>query len=315
MARSLAALQTSENEAMALALTDRALERPAGAQPTAGTPGGNLANQRISALGEMTAGLAHDFRTILAVIQSGVNVARRAGADAPKRDLALAAVDEAVRRGARLTEELLVFARGGRPDVHTEDINDLLAGSATFMKYGAGPGIRIALDLAPTLPECRLDPAQFNAAILNLVVNARDAMPDGGEIRIATDECRGPCGDVEKTVERWVRVRITDQGSGMPPEVLEHLFEPYFTTKGDAGTGLGVPQVLAFVRASGGSVCVSSEPGVGTSFDLRFPVADAPEPPDDGLRRQLDRWTNEGGSVETALSSRARRNGRRRPAA
>jgi signal transduction histidine kinase len=301
---------------MALAFTDRALQRPAGAERNGATsPSGSLANPRISALGEMTAGLAHDFRTILAVIQSGVNVARRAGADAPKRELALAAVDDAVRRGARLTAELLVFARGGRPDVHTEDVNGLLTGSATFLKYGAGPGIRITLDLAPRLPECRLDPAQFNAAILNLVVNARDAMPDGGEIRIVTDECRGPCGAVDAKVERWVRVQVIDQGSGMPPDVLEHLFEPYFTTKGDAGTGLGVPQVLAFVRASGGSVCVSSEPGVGTSFDLRFPAADTSDPPDDGLWRQLDRWTNEGGRVKPARSSRARRKPRRPTAA
>jgi signal transduction histidine kinase len=296
---------------MALALTGISPRLPPFPRSEGAGPGdpSDLASQRISALGEMTAGLAHDFRTILAVVQSGMSVARRAGADTAKRDLAWAAVDEAVRRGMRLTEELLVFARGGQPDVHTESVNDLLTGSATFMKYGAGPGIRIALDLAPALPECRLDPAQFNAAILNLVVNARDAMPGGGEIRIVTDECRGPCGDIESEVERWVRVRVIDHGCGMPPDVLEHLFEPYFTTKGDAGTGLGVPQVLAFMRATGGSVCVSTEPEVGTSFDLRFPAVEASEAPGDGLSRQLDRWTNEGGSVKPARSGTRPRRG------
>jgi signal transduction histidine kinase len=243
----------------------------------------------------MTAGLAHDFRNILAVVQSGVSVAKRAGPDSPNAELAWTAIDEAVRRGMRLTTELLVFARGGRPDVHTENVNDLLTGAITLMKYGAGPGIRVTLDLATTLPECRIDPAQFSAAILNLVVNARDAMPNGGEIRIATDECHEPCGDFAAPADRWVRVRISDQGSGMSADIVEHLFDPYFTTKGDAGTGLGVPQVVAFMRASGGSVCVSTEPGAGTCFDLRFPAAD--QGAQAGSQwRQLDRWVNEGGS-------------------
>jgi signal transduction histidine kinase len=244
----------------------------------------------------MTAGLAHDFRTILAIIQSGMSVARRAGPDSPNWELGVAAVDEAISRGMRLTNELLVFARGGKPDVHTENVNDLLAGSTTFMQYGAGPGIKIRLDLAPSLPDCRIDPGQFNAAVLNLVVNARDAMPTGGEIRISTDECREPCGDTDSQAERWVRVRVVDQGSGMSPEIVEHLFDPYFTTKGAAGTGLGVPQVLAFMRASGGTVCVSTEPGAGTCFDLRFPVADGREAAPDDHWRQIDRWVNEGGS-------------------
>jgi signal transduction histidine kinase len=255
----------------------------------------------------MTAGLAHDFRTILAIIQSGINVAKRAGPDSPNWELAVSAVDEAIRRGMRLTNELLVFARGGTPDVHTESLNDLLTGSTTFMRYGAGPSIRVTLDLASSLPECRIDPAQFNAAILNLVVNARDAMPKGGEIRISTDECDDPGGGAEADAERWVRVRVSDQGSGMPPEVVEHLFDPYFTTKGDAGTGLGVPQVLAFMRASNGTIGVSTVPGAGTCFDLRFPAADEAGPRADSHWRQLDRWVNEGGSPNPARVSRGKR--------
>jgi signal transduction histidine kinase len=256
----------------------------------------------------MTAGLAHDFRTILAVIQSGMRVASKAGPDSANWQLAMSAVDEAVRRGMRLTNELLVFARGGKPDVSTENINDLLAASTTFMKYGAGPGIRITFDLAPSLPDCLIDPAQFNAAILNLVVNARDAMPEGGELRIATDECREPCGDLKGGAGRWVRVRVTDHGSGMSPEVVEHLFDPYFTTKGDAGTGLGVPQVVAFMRASGGTVCVSTEPRIGTCFDLRFPATDQAGSVVEEWR-QIDRWINEGGSWKPAGSLPARETG------
>jgi len=300
---------------MALLSSDDAQPRPGSAQPvTAGDARslplqistdvtgepqglhGGLARQRVSALGEMTAGLAHDFRTILAIIQSGMSVARRAGPGTPNWELAVSAVDEAIRRGMRLTTELLVFARGGKPDVHTENVNALLTASTTFMRYGAGPGIEVTLDLASSVPDCRIDPAQFNAAILNLVVNARDAMPRGGEIRISTDECREPCGDLEMAPGRWVRVRVTDEGSGMSSEIVEHLFDPYFTTKGDAGAGLGVPQVVAFMRASGGSVCVTTEPGCGTCFDLRFPAVEESGAFIDNEWRQLDRWINEGGS-------------------
>jgi signal transduction histidine kinase len=256
-------------------------------------PNGGAAYQRISALGEMTAGLAHGFRTILANIQSVFNVVRRANLE-----VAVSAIDEAIRRGTRLTGEHLGFARGGKPDVHTENVNQLLTGATIFIRYGAGAYIQITLDLPSSLPDCRIDSAQFNAAILNLVVNARDAMPIGGEISISTDECGEPCGDIETSVERWVRVRIADQGSGMPPEVLEHLFDPYFTTQGEAGTGRGVPQVVAFMRASGGTVCVSTGPGAGTCFDLCFPAADQSGLLGDNLWRQLDRWTNEGGNSE-----------------
>jgi signal transduction histidine kinase len=230
----------------------------------------------------MTAGLAHDFRTILAVIQAGLSVAKRAGPNSPNWELAVSAVDDAIRRGMRLTTELLVFARGGKPEVNSENINALLTGSTTFLRYGAGPGITVTLDLASALPDCRIDPAQFSAAILNLVVNARDAMPKGGEIRISTDECREPCGNLEAETGRWVRVRVTDEGSGMAPDVVESLLDPNFTTKGDAGTGQGVPQVVAFMRASGGTVCVSTEPGVGSCFDLRLPAADPGAPAEIG---------------------------------
>lgn len=253
------------------------------------------ASQRITALGEMTAGLAHDFRNILAIIESGLNLAERNRDDPEKAQAALAAAHEGIRRGIRLTSQLVLFARPEKPDVHPENVNDLLNGLKAFLKYGAGPGIRVVLDLAPDLPQCRIDPPQFNAAILNLVINARDAMPDGGEIRIETDECQRLTDESGAAPRRCVRVRISDQGCGMPPEIAQHLFDPYFTTKGEAGTGLGVPQVAAFMRSSGGNVRVDTELGVGTSFDLLFPIADCRDPIEGNLWRQLDRWVNEGG--------------------
>lgn len=251
--------------------------------------------QRITALAEMTAGLAHDFRNILTTIESGLSLAERYRDDPCKSDAALSAAHEGVRRGVRLTSRLLRFATPAKRNVHSEDINDLLDRSKAFLKYGAGPGIRVTLDLAPDLPTSRIDPSQFNAAILNLVVNARDAMPEGGEIRIETDECQQLVADLNAPQRRCVRVRISDQGCGMSPDIAQHLFDPYFTTKGEAGTGMGVPQVAAFMRSSGGTVCVSTEPGVGTFFDLLFPTSDCREPIDGNLWRQLDRWVNEGG--------------------
>jgi hypothetical protein len=135
----------------------------------------------------------------------------------------------------------------------------------------------------------------FNAAILNLVVNARDAMPDGGEIRIRTGLIRLSETDDASDDSHCVMVRIIDQGAGMTKEVRDRIFDPYFTTKGETGTGLGIPQVASFMRSSGGCLNVNSEPGAGTSFDLYFPVCDSPGLLGTSLWRQLDRWSNEGG--------------------
>ena len=265
------------------------------------------ANQRITALGEMTAGLAHDFRNILTIIESGLALAGRSRHDPEKAQAALDAVHDGIRRGIRLTSQLVVFARPEKPEVHPQSVNDLLSGLKTFLKYGAGPGIRIDLALSPGLPPCPIDPPQFNAAVLNLVINARDAMPQGGQIGIETDLWQSPGGETGAPTDRFVRVRIVDEGCGMPPEVVEHLFDPYFTTKGDAGTGLGMPQVAAFMRSSGGTVRVDTEPGAGTTFELLFPADDHREPIGGNLWPQLDRWINEGGSPDPVEAPRSRR--------
>ena len=255
-----------------------------------------LASQRVTVLGEMTAGLAHDFRNILAVIESGLRLAERNRDDPEKSQAALAAAHEGIRRGMRLTSQLVRFARPEKPDVHPVDVNDLLNGLQSFLKYGAGPGIRLVLELAPDLPPCRIDPPLFNAAILNLVVNARDAMPDGGEIRITTNLISLSETDDSNDDPLCVVIRIIDRGAGMTKDVRDRIFDPYFTTKGETGTGLGIPQVVSFMRASGGCLNVNSEPGAGTSFDLYFPVCDSPGLIGTNLWRQLDRSSNKGGS-------------------
>jgi signal transduction histidine kinase len=253
------------------------------------------ASQRITALGEMTTGLAHDFRNILAVIQSAINFAERHSDDEAKMRAAFDAARKGIERGCALTGKLLVFAKPGALDPHDENLNELLGNLKLFLDYAAGPDIRVRVELSPGLPRCRIDAPQFGAAILNLVVNARDAMPNGGEIRIVTQFIR-----LSETVDRSadpgsILVRVIDEGQGMPKKVRDRIFDPYFTTKGDTGTGLGVPQVAAFMRASGGCMNVSSEPGSGTSIDLYFPTLDSPGLMGTNLWRQLDRWVNEGG--------------------
>ena len=255
--------------------------------------------QKISALGEMTGGIAHDFGNILAIIASGLRVAQDNARDSSKRMAALAAANDGVERGQRMISRLLAFARQQELHPGPEDVNALLDKLAMFLKYGAGAEIRVILELAPDLPKCLVDPPQFNAAILNLVVNARDAMPAGGTIRIATSAV------VRRQNRNYVRVRISDDGAGMPPDVRKRIFDPYFTTKGESGTGLGIPQVQALMRQVGGYLTVNSKVGKGTSFDLFFPVhveqpASAPD-----AWRQLDRWADEGGAILPVKSSAA----------
>ena len=259
------------------------------------------ASQRINALGEMTTGLAHDFRNILAVIASAVNLAERHAGDQAKLGAALGAAREGIGRGTALTARLIAFARPRPHAAHAEDVNALLRNLRLFLDYAAGPDIRIELRLAPALPLCCIDAPQFSAAILNLVVNARDAMPEGGAIRISTDLISLSETEEAALDPKSVLVRIVDQGEGMSEDVRERIFDPYFTTKGETGTGLGVPQVAAFMRASGGCMNVGSEPGVGTAFDLYFPVSESPGLIGTNLWRQLDRWVNEGGRISTAL--------------
>lgn len=253
--------------------------------------------QKISALGEMTGGIAHDFRNVLAVVSSGLRIAEQHAGDPAKLAAALAAAHEGVERGLRMISRLLAFASQHELKTGPENVNELLEKLNMFLKYGAGPDIRVILELAPDLPDCLVDPPQFNAAILNLVVNARDAMPEGGMIRIRTAAVRRlnlgrPCV--------YVRVSVCDSGTGMPPEVTQKIFDPYFTTKGDSGTGLGVPQVQALMRQVGGYVTVDSKVGRGTSFDLFFPVhEEQPAVPVDAWR-QLDRWADEGGAITAA---------------
>ena len=144
-----------------------------------------------------------------------------------------------------------------------------------FLRYAAGPGIQVSLQLAPDIPDFELDSQQFNAAILNLVVNARDAMPGGGAIRISTEMVyrEAPTCQVHRP---YIRVRVEDNGSGMSADVRRNIFDPFFTTKAGTGTGLGVPQIDTFVKRAGGFIAIESVIGVGSTFDLYLPAQNWP---------------------------------------
>jgi signal transduction histidine kinase len=253
-----------------------------------------LAAQRMCALGEMTRGIAHDFRNILSIVASGLRMAERSLDDPASLEAAFAAIREGIARGDRMATRLLRFATQQEPVARPEDVNALLLKLEPFLKYSADSGFRIELARATNLPSCPVDPPRFNAAILNLVLNARDAMSEGGSIRISTSAARGkPYGESND----YVRVRVRDHGTGMSPDVLDHIFDPYFTTKGEHGTGLGVPQVHALMEQVGGFVRVDSKIGEGTAFDLFFPVPDDQAAASGDAWRQLDRWADEGGAM------------------
>jgi signal transduction histidine kinase len=240
--------------------------------------------RRFAALGEMAGGIVHDFRNVLAVVESGLKLAERNAGEPDTVRASIAGAREGLDHGLNLTSQLLAFAKLPTLNPQSEDANKLLSGLERLLSYAAGPGVRMVLHLAPSLPKCRIEPSQFSAAVLNLVLNARDAMPNGGEVRVSTERWEVGTASFEAPAPgAYVRVRVTDNGQGMSPVIAQRIFDPFFTTKGDRGTGLGLSQVCAFMRFVGGYVGVVSEPGLGTSFDLLFPLAASGEihPPGD----------------------------------
>ena len=262
---------------------------PIAATPLAGAPERSArAVRMISALGEMTGGMTHDFRNILCIVASGLRVAERNIGNPESLKAALEAIQEGVERGLTMTERILAFSQQRECAPQKEDVNVLLGKLRVFLKYGAGSGIRVTVRLGSDLPNCPVDPMLFNAAMINLVVNARDAMPDGGDIYISTAHIPGDGFG-------FVRVRVEDSGAGIPPEVMARIFDPFFTTKGEKGTGLGVPQVQAMMNRVGGCLRIDTKVGEGSTFDLFFPVPRLSSAAID--RRMLDRWANEGGAI------------------
>ncbi|HEY7609634.1 MAG TPA: PAS domain S-box protein [Alphaproteobacteria bacterium] len=234
--------------------------------------------QRLEAVGQLTGGIAHDFNNLLTVIIGNLDLLQdRLQADPRGADYGSRAL-KAAMRGAALTRQLLAFARRQALDAKVIDINERVAATMDLLHRTIGEDIEITTALAPDLWPAFADPGQLESAIVNLAINARDAMPQGGRLIIETANKRIDENYVAKNFDAvpgdYVMLAVSDTGSGMPPEVLARVFEPFFTTKPvGKGTGLGLSMVYGFVRQSQGHVQIYSEAGHGTSVRLYLPRA------------------------------------------
>ncbi|MFO0850032.1 MAG: PAS domain S-box protein [Gemmataceae bacterium] len=229
-------------------------------------------SQKMEALGQLAGGVAHDFNNLLTVIHGTLEMIALP-ADDPNRSL-MDAVAAAAARAGTLTRKLLEFARRQPAAVRPVDLARVIADTTAVLARTLDPRIRLDARVAADLPPVTADPGTVQQALLNLCLNARDAMPDGGTLTVAAELCDDPPGGHR---ERYVRLTVADTGTGMPPEVKARIFEPFYTTKPvGQGTGLGLPMVDRTVRQFGGWVECESAPGEGTRFDLYLPAAPSP---------------------------------------
>jgi len=230
--------------------------------------------QKLEAIGKLTGGVAHDFNNVLQVIGSNLQLIQ-AKADERGRTLAQAALG-AVDRGAKLSSQLLAFARRQPLQPVSFDVNRRLARMDDLLRRSLGERIEIETIRAGGLWTTLADPNQLENVVLNLCINARDAMPEGGRLTLETANCtldEAYCQGVEDVRPgQYVMIAVTDNGSGMPPEVLARVFEPFYTTKPEGkGTGLGLSMAYGFAKQSGGHIRIYSEPGNGTTVKLYLP--------------------------------------------
>jgi PAS domain S-box-containing protein len=230
--------------------------------------------QRMEAFGQLTGGIAHDFNNLLTIVSGNLELLEPLLQSAEQRALLNRAVD-AAQVGARLTSRLLSFSRRRRLAPALINLNDLVLGIAELLKRSLGGQVTLSTVLTGGLWPTRADPSEVENAVLNLAINARDAMPAGGKLVIETRNVA--VSAAEATLEPgmaagdYVRISVADSGCGMPPEVLERAFEPFFTTKEGRGTGLGLSTIYGFARQSGGSVTINSSPNAGTTVHLYLP--------------------------------------------
>ncbi len=223
--------------------------------------------RKMDAVGQLTGGVAHDFNNLLTVVLGNIDIMARKPEDDERRARRIDAVRQAAERGRDLTKQLLAFSRRQHLSPVSLDVNALIEGFAPLIRQAIGEAVTLDLLLDDATLCAHADPTQLETALLNLAVNARDAMPEGGQLMIATRRDRD-----------HVVIEVRDTGVGMSPEVLDRVFEPFFTTKEvGKGSGLGLSQVYGFVRQSDGEVQLHSTVGQGTTFCLRLPVSDEPD--------------------------------------
>ncbi|HVM21773.1 MAG TPA: PAS domain S-box protein [Sphingomicrobium sp.] len=233
-------------------------------------------SQKMEALGQLTGGIAHDFNNLLTVVVGGLDLVAKREADAKLKRYAENAL-AAAERGARLTGQLLAFSRVQRLEVRPTRVGPLIENMRPLLRNVLGPGIEKHFDLDESAFPVLADPTQLEVAVLNLAINARDAMPEGGVLAFATRAVE-VSGDAELADGNYLELAISDTGVGMPAEVAERAFEPFFTTKEvGKGTGLGLSMVYGMARQSGGSARIESTPGKGTTVRLLFRKAEKAE--------------------------------------
>ncbi|MEO1138198.1 MAG: PAS domain S-box protein [Pseudomonadota bacterium] len=233
-------------------------------------------SQRLDAIGQMTGGIAHDFNNLLTVVIGNLELLEMRGPTDRQMPLLKDALHSA-QLGAELTDRLMAFARKGQLSPVKVDLRDLCENTLAILRRTLGAGYVIKTDYAPDLRYVIVDPAQVQSALMNLALNARDAMVDGGELLISvsnvTIDDTYIAQETDIALGDYVRLSVSDNGAGMSHDEQKRAFEPFFTTKAESGgTGLGLATVYGFVRQSGGHITVYSELGHGTSFGLYFPA-------------------------------------------
>jgi PAS domain S-box-containing protein len=236
------------------------------------------AAQRLEAIGRLTGGVAHDFNNLLTVVAGQAELMLKAAGQNEAVHRSVAAIQRAADRGAKLTAQLLAFSRRQNLRPSVVAIDRLIASFDVLFRRAAGETIQVDFRAAPDLWPALVDPAQFESALLNLVINARDAMPDGGRITIQArnkEVSREEAARLDIATGSYVVASVADTGIGMSPDVREHAFEPFFTTKDiGKGTGLGLAQIYGFAKQSGGAVSIDSTLGKGTIVSLYLPKSD-----------------------------------------
>jgi signal transduction histidine kinase len=235
--------------------------------------------QRMEAVGQLTAGIAHDFNNLLTAILGNLELMAKRPADAkPERmDRLIAGARSAADRGAKLTTQLLAFSRQQKIAAEPVDLNMVIRGMLPLLRSTLGGNVAVTVQADPNLAIAMADPTQVELAILNLAINSRDAMPNGGAITISTANMSlgEPLWAEEPSAGDYAVIRVSDTGSGIPDAVRERMFEPFFTTKDvGKGSGLGLPQVLGVVKQLGGGLSVRSRSGEGTRISLFLPRAE-----------------------------------------
>jgi len=241
-------------------------------------------SQKMEALGQLTGGIAHDFNNLLQVMVGYLDLLKmdldRPVMNRERMQQSVTSVQGAVRRASTLTQQLLAFARKQSLKGRMVNLNDLVRSMGELATRTLGESISVQMDLSPDLRNCRIDPTQAEVALLNVLINARDALANrqGGRVTIETRNVEVATEDLDSygmlTPGSYVAVAISDNGVGIPAEALKRVMEPFFTTKGEGkGTGLGLSMVYGFLKQSGGIARIYSEEGVGTTVRLYFPVA------------------------------------------